>query len=171
MDSGGDAGLDGAAERLIRLLLGKSVFLVAAESCTAGLVADALGRVSGASSCFWGSFVCYTSGAKMKMLGVEKDTLDTFGAVSGETARAMALGALKKSGAGAAVSVTGLAGPLGDGSGVPVGTVWIAAALSRGGAIAEDTAEYHFSGSRNNVRRLAAGKALEQITELLEKNK
>ena len=103
----------------------------------------------------------------MQMLGVGKDTLDTFGAVSGETARAMALGVLKRSGADIAISVTGLAGPDGDGSDVPVGTVWIATALSRSNAIVVDAAEFHFSGSRNNVRRIAAGKALEQITKLL----
>ena len=181
-----NAGPDSAAECLVRLLVKRSFFLAAAESCTAGLVADALARVPGASTCFWGSFVCYTSRAKIKMLGVGEDTLNKYGAVSKETARAMILGVLKKSDADAVISITGLAGPGGDGSAVPVGTVWIAAALRRSKrtetpctvneaeldsiAAAADTAKFHFSGSRNDVRRQAVKKALEQLTELLEKN-
>lgn len=134
--------------------------LAGAESCTAGLGADLLGRVSGASECFWGSFVCYTPQAKTAMLGVSKETLTRYGLVSGETARAMAAGALEKSGADAAFSVTGLAGPNGDGSSVPVGTVWIGTAL-KSGVTAEK--QFCFSGGRNEVRRQAAQKALEQI--------
>ena len=161
------AELDSAAERLVRLLIGRSLYLAAAESCTGGLIADTLARVPGVSSCFWGSFVCYTPRAKIQMLGVGEDTLNKYGTVSGETARAMALGVLEKSGADAAVSVTGLAGPGGDGSDVPVGTVWIARAL-RGSNT--ETMKFHFSGSRNEVRRQAAREALEQIMEQLEKN-
>jgi PncC family amidohydrolase len=107
------------------------------------------------------------------MLGIGEDTLNKYGAVSGETAKAMVLRALEKSGADAAVSVTGLAGPGGDGSGLPVGMVWIASALrgSKTGTEAEGTlvhaAEYHFSGSRSEVRAMAAKEALLQITKLL----
>jgi PncC family amidohydrolase len=100
------------------------------------------------------------------MLGVGEDILNTYGAVSGETARAMVLGALKKSGADAAVSVTGLAGPGGDGSGIPAGTVWIASALRKD---AVHAAKYHFSGGRNEVRAMAAKEALMQIMELFTK--
>ena len=108
------------------------------------------------------------------MLGVGEDTLNKYGAVSGETAKAMVMGTLEKSGADAAVSVTGLAGPDGDGSGTPVGTVWIARALrgnktenkNAGAEAAVHAAEYHFSGSRNEVRAMAAREALIQITEL-----
>jgi PncC family amidohydrolase len=171
--------MDKAAEYLIRLLADRALYLAAAESCTAGLVADALARIPGASACFWGSFVCYTPQAKRHMLGVGEDTLNRYGAVSEETARAMALGAIEKSGADASVSVTGLAGPGGDGSNLPVGTVWIAAAL-RGHnmestpakkTIRVHAAEFHFSGSRNTIREQAAKEALIQITELLEQEK
>ena len=165
------AGFYSTAERLVRLLIDRSLYLAVSESCTGGLVADALTRVSGASSCFWGSFVCYTPRAKMQMLGVGEHTLSTYGPVSEETAREMAAGALEKSGADAAVSVTGLAGPEGDGSAVPVGTVWIAAALR-----SEETerklstfaGEFHFSGNRNEVRLQAARETIIQITELLK---
>jgi PncC family amidohydrolase len=99
------------AETLIRTLASASLSLAAAESCTGGLVSDLLVRVPGASRVFWGSFICYSIDAKRRMLGIGEDLILRFGAVSRETACAMALGALEKSGAGAAVSVTGLAGP------------------------------------------------------------
>ncbi|MDR1308208.1 MAG: CinA family protein [Treponema sp.] len=159
-----DRGPDRTAERLIRLLAGRSLFLAAAESCTAGLVADLLGQVSGASACFWGSFVCYTPRAKMRMLGIGEETLARYGLVSGETARAMAAGALEKSAADAAVSVTGLAGPGGDGSSVPVGTVWIGTALRDAAPQAE---QVHFTGPRNELRQKAARAALEHILKRL----
>jgi PncC family amidohydrolase len=154
----------GAAEHLVKLLTKRSLFLAAAESCTAGLVADLLGRVSGASACFWGSFVCYTPRAKILMLGVGEEALVQYGPVSEETALAMARGALEKSGADAAVSVTGLAGPHGDGSSVPVGTVWIGTALRGGVPKAE---QFHFTGPRNKLRQQAAREALEQILKQL----
>ena len=165
------AGLYSAAERLVALLIDRSLYLAASESCTGGLVADALTRVSGASACFWGSFVCYTPRAKIQMLGVGEYTLSTYGLVSGETALEMAAGTLEKSGADAAVSVTGLAGPEGDGSDVPVGTVWIAAALRSGKAERKpDTfaRKFCFFGSRNEVRMQAAWETIKQITELLK---
>ncbi|MDR3140001.1 MAG: nicotinamide-nucleotide amidohydrolase family protein, partial [Treponema sp.] len=102
--SGGGA----RAEFLIQKLAQSSRTVAAAESCTAGLVADFLARVPGASRVFWGAFVCYTPQAKVKMLGLDEETLRVYGAVSRETARAMARGALERSGADMAVSVTGL---------------------------------------------------------------
>jgi PncC family amidohydrolase len=138
--------------------------IAAAESCTAGLVADLLASVSGASAVFWGSFVTYTLDAKTRMLGVDGALLRHYGAVSRETALAMARCAREKSGADAAVSVTGLAGPEGDGSAVPVGSVWIG--LSRRD-VAEEARLYRFSGSRNEVRRAAARQALECLFQKL----
>jgi PncC family amidohydrolase len=134
--------------------------IVTAESCTAGLVADRLASVPGASGVFWGGFVCYTPEAKTRMLGIAAALLEKYGPVSRETALAMAGGALEHSGADLAVSVTGLAGPGGDGSGVPVGTVWIGSAR-RGGEC--DALAYHYSGSRQEVRAAAAGEALEVL--------
>jgi PncC family amidohydrolase len=94
------------------------------------------------------------------MLGIDPALLLRYGAVSRETACAMAGGALKRSGADTAVSVTGLAGPDGDGSGLPVGTVWIATVL-RGGE--PDAAMFRYTGPRNTVRMAAARDALRAL--------
>ncbi|HCC36582.1 MAG TPA: competence protein [Treponema sp.] len=160
-----------AAEETARLLIQRltecSRDLVLAESCTAGLVAEILARVPGASRALWGSFVCYTAEAKIAMLGLDPVRLNRFGLVSGETALDMACGALKKSGASIAAAITGLAGPEGDGSAVPVGTVWIAAA-ERG---AQSEAHVHnFTGSRNEIRFQAAFTALRELLRILDKN-
>jgi len=157
------------AEALIHKLKEKSITLALAESCTAGLVSALLADTPGASEVLWGSFVTYTKEAKVSMLGIEEKIPETYGLVSKECACAMAEGALKKSTAGIAASVTGLAGPSGDGSNVNVGTVWTAAAL-RTAAVkrtGEITAkEHHFTGSRNEVRIKAAIAALEMLQEI-----
>jgi len=162
--------LTGYAEKasvmLIQKLKSLSLTLVLAESCTAGLASSLLAGVPGASAVLWGSFVCYTKEAKVSMLGIDRGVLDAHGLVCKETACAMAEGAIRKSGASIAASVTGLAGPEGDGSGVPVGTVWAAAALNGGTAIAS---EFHFAGSRNSVRLQAASALLELIDYALTK--
>ena len=155
--------MDSAAEQLVQLLKDRSMFITAAESCTAGLLADIIGRIPGASACFWGSFVCYTTQAKIHMLGIKEELLSEYGAVSEQTARAMALGALEKSGVDLAVSITGLAGPGSDGSALALGTVWIATALRTAGPEDTEAVKFHFSGERNNIRKQAAEKALEQI--------
>ena len=152
-------------KNLVAFLTERSLVLVAAESCTAGLVADRIVRVPGASKVFWGSFVCYSLRAKMTMLGIESGILDRYGPVSAETAAAMAAGAIEKSGADLAVSVTGLAGPDGDGSGIPVGTVWIGTALKNGPKTAKN---FHFTGSRNELRNKAALEAVNQILKQLQ---
>jgi len=152
------------AEEIVAKLKSLSMTLALAESCTAGLVSGFLANIPGASQALWGSFVCYTKEAKVSMLGLDSGELSAHGLVSRETAVSMAQGALNKSGAGIAASVTGLAGPEGDGSGVPVGTVWAAAAL-RGGQTR--AGEYHLSGSRNIVRIRAAAALLEMIKSIL----
>jgi PncC family amidohydrolase len=153
----------GPAAGLIETLAAASRTLVAAESCTAGLVADLLARVPGASRVFWGSFVTYSVDAKVRLLGLDPATIHRHGAVSRETASAMAEGALEKSGADVAVSVTGLAGPDGDGSGQPVGTVWIG--IARRGVPAEAVC-YVLTGDRSAIRKDAAAAA---IVELLKR--
>ncbi|MDR1248464.1 MAG: nicotinamide-nucleotide amidohydrolase family protein [Treponema sp.] len=148
------------AAPLIEALAAASQTLVAAESCTAGLVADRLARIPGASRVFWGSFVTYAADAKERVLGVDPELIRRRGAVSRETALAMASGALEKSGAHMAVSVTGLAGPDGDGSGQPVGTVWIG--IARRGLPPEAVVRY-FAGDRNAVREAAAAEAIAEL--------
>jgi PncC family amidohydrolase len=156
--SGGEA----AARQLVETLGGRSQMVAAAESCTAGLVADMIARIPGASQVFWGSFVTYTVDAKVKVLGLDARAVERFGPVSRETAGAMAQGALEKSGADYAVAVTGLAGPDGDGTAVPVGTVWIATA---GRDRAPQTQAFHFEGSRNGIRERAALEALNVLLQ------
>ena len=149
---------------LIQKFKSLSLTVALAESCTAGLVSSLLAGGSGASAVLWGSFVCYTKEAKVSMLGIDSRVLDAHGLVSGETACAMASGAAQKSGASVAASVTGLAGPEGDGSNTAVGTVWAAVVYNGENAVAR---EFHFSGSRNTVRLYAAIAVLDLINETL----
>jgi len=149
---------------LIKKLKSVSQKLALAESCTCGLISSLLAETPGASGVLWGSFVCYTIEAKAAMLGLKKSALSADGLVSEKTARSMVEGVLKKSGANIAAGVTGLAGPDGDGSDIPVGTVWVATAL-RDGEI--KTKEFHFKGSRNEVRLRAACAVLEEIEKIL----
>ena len=113
--------VQGLAEGVVKSLGIQGRMIAAAESCTAGLAADFIARIPGASNVFWGSFVTYTADAKFKMLGVSKELIEKYGAVSRPVALAMAEGALERSGASLAFSVTGLAGPDGDDSKTPVG--------------------------------------------------
>jgi PncC family amidohydrolase len=152
------------AAALVEKLAARSWKLALAESCTGGLASELLARVPGASRVFWGSFVSYSPGAKIAMLGLEASLIEGFGAVSRETALAMAEGALLRSGADAAGAVTGLAGPGGDGSPLPLGTVWIASALR--GAPAEARV-FRFPGSRNEVRAAAAAALLRELLKRL----
>ena len=154
------APLDELAARLVEAAGARGFTVAAAESCTGGRIADCLARVPGASRVLWGSFVCYSIEAKERMLGISKETTVRFGAVSGEIALAMAHAALEQSGADIAVSATGLAGPDGDGSPSPVGTVWIGSARRGGEA---EASVYRFEGSRNEVRNAAAGQALRAL--------
>jgi PncC family amidohydrolase len=154
----------GEAEALVKRLKAMGKKVVAAESCTAGLIANTIAGVPGASEVFWGSFVVYTPEAKTAMLKIEADLIKAFGAVSREIAQAMAVEALDISGVDFAVSVTGLAGPDGDGSQTPVGTVCIGLAR-RGGT--PKSLSVRFSGERNLVRLCAANLALEELLKYI----
>jgi nicotinamide-nucleotide amidase len=116
------------AEAVLAEARAKSIKIVTAESCTGGLVAGALTEVAGSSDVFERGFVVYSNEAKQECLGVAKQTLDQFGAVSAETARAMAEGALSHAHAHLSVAVTGIAGPGGGSPEKPVGLVHFAAA-------------------------------------------
>ncbi|MDR0496710.1 MAG: CinA family protein [Treponema sp.] len=166
------------AEEIIKNLIAQRKYIVFAESCTAGLASDFLARVPCASEVFWGSFITYTAEAKSKMLGIPADFIKKHGEVSREVALAMAEGALEKSGASWAFSITGFAGPGGDS--IPgenaVGTVWIGIAgrdeepacgpgtgETRGTPICPEAKVFRFPGSRNEVREAAAVQALEEV--------
>jgi nicotinamide-nucleotide amidase len=138
--------------------------IATAESCTGGLVAAALTEIAGSSDVFDRGFVTYSNEAKMEMLGVSEDVLATFGAVSVATAWAMARGALERSGADVAVSITGIAGPGGATTNKPVGMVVFARAV-RGEdpeAVVADTRQFGDLG-RSEVRTRAALVALELL--------
>ena len=116
----------------LRLLKEKGLTFAAAESCTGGLIAKRFTDQSGASSAFMGGVVCYTNYVKHYVLGVPQETLDEFGAVSAQTAKAMAEGVRRVCGSDLAVSVTGCAGPNSDERGTPVGTGFVGFASPEG---------------------------------------
>ncbi len=136
-----------------------------AESCTGGLVSAALTEIAGSSAVFTAGFVTYSNEAKMELLGVNRDIIETFGAVSAATAWAMAQGALAKSGADIAVAISGIAGPDGGTPMKPVGTVVFAAAEK--GKDMEDcigeTVQLGNEKSRAEIRLEAAIYALELL--------
>ena len=139
--------------------------IAVAESCTGGLVSAALTEIAGSSAVFEAGYVTYANAAKMAALGVSGDVLDTFGAVSIATAWAMAKGALLRSGADVAVSITGIAGPDGGSTAKPVGTVVFARA-ERGqedDAIIADTKLFDAAMGRTGIRLQAALCALELL--------
>jgi len=147
-------------EDLIAVCREKKIKLAVAESCTGGLVAGCITSVSGSSDIFDRGFVTYSNQAKIEMLGVPESTLEKFGAVSEETAIAMAEGAIKKSGGGLALSITGIAGPGGGSEDKPVGLVHIA--VARTGM--EVRSERHvFKGDRNRVRVQAVESGLKLL--------
>jgi nicotinamide-nucleotide amidase len=143
-------------------LKAKALLLATAESCTGGWVAQAVTSIPGSSDWFDRGFVTYSNAAKREMLGVHAETLARHGAVSEETAREMAAGALAASGAGAVVSITGVAGPTGGTPAKPVGMVCFGWAL-RDGRI--DTATKRFDGDREAVRRQSVTFALQGLLE------
>lgn len=117
---------------VVRLLMKCRMKFTIAESCTGGLIANRITNVPGASEVFTHGFITYSNEAKVEMLGVPADSIARDGAVSESVARAMAEGALRVSGVGIAVSVTGIAGPGGGSEEKPVGTAWIGLAQQNG---------------------------------------
>ena len=158
-----DRDLEAVALKLGRALHVRGWRLAAAESCTGGWIAKVLTDVPGSSQWFDGSIVAYSNAAKTGLLGVSADVLAAHGAVSEETACAMADGARSRFAADLAVAVTGIAGPGGGTADKPVGTVhfaWVTA----GGTTA---ARRIFAGSRESVRRHTVALALERLVELV----
>ena len=146
-------------EQLISLLKEKDLTVATAESCTGGGIGHRLTAVSGSSAVYMGGIISYTNDVKEKVLNVPSEMLREHGAVSAPTAKAMAEGVRRLLNSDFGVSVTGLAGPTGDGSGKPVGLVYIGIAQSR----QTDVQEYLFSGSREEVREQAIQAAIELL--------
>jgi nicotinamide-nucleotide amidase len=146
-------------------LRAKGSMLTTAESCTGGWVAQAVTAIAGSSEWFERGFVTYSDAAKQEMLGVNARTLAAHGAVSEETARDMAAGALARSRAQVALAITGIAGPDGGSAEKPVGTVCFAWAM-KSGAVSAETRQ--FKGDRESVRRQSVIAALQGVLELVE---
>ena len=144
---------------VLERLSGKT--LVTAESLTGGGIGAALTAVPGSSQVYKGGVISYTNWVKENILGVSGEVLETYGAVSAQTAQAMALGVRELLKADVAVAVTGLAGPGGDEFGNPVGTVFI-------GYQDENTAQVigcHFTGVREDIRNQTIDRALKLVLE------
>jgi len=154
------------AERVGRKLHAAERRLVTAESCTAGWVAKALTDVPGSSRWFECGYVTYSDAAKVRDLGVAARTLASFGAVSEQSVREMAAGALRVSGASVALAVSGIAGPDGGTPSKPVGTVWFCAAARQARSIDIIAEQKLFGGDRASVRRHSVQHALRLILRL-----
>ena len=147
-------------------LLAAGARLATAESCTGGWIARCITDVAGSSQWFDGGFVTYSNAAKRRDLGVPQTMLDREGAVSEPTVRAMARGALARTGIEVAIAVSGIAGPDGAVAGKPVGTVWFAVAQRRGKAIEVTAHLKTFRGDREQVRRKAVQFGLKMLLDV-----
>jgi nicotinamide-nucleotide amidase len=154
-----DRDLEALAMRLGRALLVREWRVSTAESCTGGWIAKALTDVPGSSQWFDSGVVSYSNAAKEQLLGVPRELLEAYGAVSEPVVRAMAEGVRARIGVDLAIAVSGIAGPGGGTADKPVGTVWFAWATPQG-----TTAECReLGGDRDAVRRLSVAHALERL--------
>jgi nicotinamide-nucleotide amidase len=151
------------AARVGMRLRARGQMVTTAESCTGGWIAKALTDVPGSSQWFGEGFVTYSNDAKVRSLGVSRAALARQGAVSAAVARAMAQGALRRTGAGLAVAVTGIAGPDGAVPGKPVGTVWFCWAQRAAGRTHCFVERKRFRGGRDAVRRSTVRHALRRL--------
>lgn len=157
--------LDELAQQLGNLLLERNSAVVTVESCTGGFIAEVLTRIPGSSSWFERGLVTYSNAAKQDLVGVQEDSLQQYGAVSGVVAKEMAVGGIQCSRADLAISVTGIAGPDGGTKGKPVGTVWMAWAHRTGKVINH---QYLFPGDRQQVRIASVEHALSTAVQFLK---
>lgn len=156
--------LDTLARAVSHELKRQGLMLVTAESCTGGWMAQIMTSIAGSSEWFERGFVAYTNLAKREMLGVKTTILSRYGAVSEQTARAMAEGALAHSHAQVAIAITGVAGPSGGTPEKPVGTVCFAWAGKKRDTL---TRKQVYSGDRESVRRQSVATALQGILDFL----
>jgi nicotinamide-nucleotide amidase len=161
-----DKALRETAAHVLDLFRARGLKLATAESCTGGLVAAALTEIAGSSDVVDRGFVTYSNQAKEAMLGVPATTLKRHGAVSAQTATAMAAGALKNSLADVSVAITGIAGPGGGSKQKPVGLVHFAAASRDGRRIA--TSRRYGKIGRRKVRERSVTEALDLLATLAQ---
>ncbi|MDH3715190.1 MAG: CinA family protein [Gammaproteobacteria bacterium] len=151
--------LQDTVQRIARCAQQHGLRVTTAESCTGGLIAKSMTDLPGSSNWFEYGFVTYSNGAKCDLLGVDPRTIESHGAVSDATVRAMAEGALARARADYAIAVSGVAGPGGGTAQNPVGSVWIACA--GGGPTA--TLHLHLDGDRASIREQSAHEALHML--------
>ncbi|MDR2845807.1 MAG: CinA family protein [Candidatus Methanoplasma sp.] len=156
-----------SAEDILSIFTGKGYTLSVAESCTGGLIGTVITSVPGASAFFLGSAVVYANVSKESILGVRHSTLEKFGAVSRETAKEMAEGAVRVFGSDISVSATGIAGPTGGSAEKPVGLVYVA--VSNGKTTKVE--EFRFTGDRDPIRYSAVAAALGSLIKFTEEIK
>lgn len=149
--------------QLADLLLKSELKLVAAESCTGGLISAACTDLAGSSNWFERGFVTYSNEAKTELLGVDAALIETHGAVSEQVARSMAFGAIRHSAAQVSIAVTGVAGPAGGSAAKPVGTVWFGFSVQ--GSLHSEM--MRFAGDRAAVRQQTVAHALRRLMQLL----
>jgi nicotinamide-nucleotide amidase len=140
--------------------------LVSAESCTGGWIAKLCTDIPGSSEWFDCGFVCYSNAAKIRDLGVPEKMIESEGAVSDAVVRAMAEGAIERTGANVSIAVSGIAGPGGETPGKPVGTVWFALARRLDDRLECQGHLIQFEGNRDAVRRQAVQYALMQLRQM-----
>ena len=156
-----DEQLVGLAERLQAICLGRELTVAVAESCTGGLVADAITDIPGSSGYFLGGVVSYADTAKAALLGVPAEVLAAHGAVSAQVGRAMAEGARERFSADLAAAVTGVAGPDGGSEAKPVGLTYVAVAAAQG----VDVRRFVWNGDRSANKEASAAAVLEILVE------
>ncbi len=149
---------------VIRTLIDKKITIATAESCTGGILGKEITSVSGASEIYGFGFITYANEAKMSLLGVKKETLEEYGAVSEQTAMEMAIGARKNAQSDIAVSTTGIAGPGGGTPEKPVGLVYISLAY-KGGTLVK---KLNLQGDRDSVRTQTCENVFNLIDEFLK---
>src|SRR5262249_40464744 len=153
------AGDETIEEVVVKLLTKKRQTLAIAESCTGGLLANRITNVSGASAVLLAGYVCYANEAKVDLLSVDPNLIETHGAVSDEVARAMVEGARRRGGATDGLATTGIAGPTGGSAEKPVGTVYVALAHEKGTKIQK----LFFPSDRETFKQLVAQIAFEML--------
>ena len=144
-------------------MINKGWHLALAESCTGGLISSIITDISGSSNYFENGMVVYSNQSKIRCLGVSKESLVKYGAVSKKVAEEMAVGLLKRSRVDIALSVTGIAGPGGGSKQKPVGTIWSAIATP----VLLKTRLYNFSGERKKIKHDSAIGCLEFLIEII----
>ncbi len=159
--------VDGIAKKALKLVkecAERCIMIATAESCTGGLLSTTITEIPGASEVFDRGFITYSNIAKAELLGIDMALIEKYGAISREVAEKMAEGALKRSRAAIAVSITGIAGPAGGTNEKPVGLVYIGTAVKGKNTLC---GVYNFAGARHEIRTQAVEKALDSLVSRL----